>query len=110
MQMPQPQPDTPSKKKSKYQDYEGAPDNAVYFLFDVETTGSKRNWDRIIAMSFLACDEDGRLLDSFNKKINPGSVRINSFLSKNIHGMHIHHTIHILSHVSTQSPCPSPRH
>lgn len=92
MQMPQPQVDTPAKqrpkKKSKYQGYEGAPDNAVYFLFDVETTGSKRNWDRIIAISFLACDEDGKILDHFDKKINPGSVRINSFLSKNVHGMY----------------------
>ena len=57
--MPQTQVDTPAKqkpkKKSKYQGYEGTADNAVYFLFDVETTGSKRNWDRIIAISFLAC-------------------------------------------------------
>ena len=64
------------KKKSKYFAYEAAPDNAVYFLFDVETSGGKRNWDRIIAMSFLATDQDGRLLGSFSKRLNPGNVRI----------------------------------
>ena len=64
------------KKKGKYDDYESAPENAVYFLFDVETSGGKRNWDRIIAMSFLAVDQDGELLGSFSKKMNPGSVRI----------------------------------
>ena len=74
------------KKKSKYADYETAPDNAIYFLFDVETTGSKRNWDRITAMSFLAFNEDGQLIVVFSRKVNPGPVRISAFLTKHIHG------------------------
>ena len=74
------------KKKSKYVNYEAAPDNAIYFLFDVETTGSRRNWDRIIAMSFLAFKEDGQQIGVFSRKVNPGQVRISAFLTKHIHG------------------------
>ena len=74
------------KKKSKYANYEAAPDNAIYFLFDVETTGSRRNWDRIIAMSFLAFKEDGQLIGVFSRKVNPGQVSISAFLTKHIHG------------------------
>ena len=66
------------KKKSKYADYVTAPADAVYFLFDVETTGSKRNFDCIIALSFIAYDITGNLLDCFSQKINPGDVPINS--------------------------------
>ena len=75
-----------SNKKSKYDDFTTAPSDAIYFLFDVETTGSKRNWDRIIAVSFLAYDREGNLLGSFNRKINPGKVQVASFLSQNVHG------------------------
>ena len=39
-----------ASKKGKYANYVSAPSNGRYFLFDVETTGSKRNWDRIIFM------------------------------------------------------------
>ena len=63
------------KKKSKYENFEGAPDNACYFLFDVETSGSKRNFDRIIALSFMAHDETGRLLGAFSQKVNTGRRR-----------------------------------
>ena len=73
------------KKKSKYAEYVSAPTNAVFFLFDVETTGGKRNWDRIIAFSFLAYDNQGNLLGSFARTINPGSVKIDAYLSKNVH-------------------------
>ena len=73
-------------KKGKYVNYVSAPSNDRYFLFDVETTGSKRNWDRIIFMSVLAFDENGLLLGSFSKKVNPGKARISNFLSDNIHG------------------------
>lgn len=64
-------------------------------MFDVETTGSKRNWDRIIAISFLAYDEEGKLLGSFSRKINPGKARISNFLSDNIHGklLYIHELV-----------------
>jgi len=51
------------KKKGQYTDYVKPPENAISFLFDVETTDSKRNWDRIIAVSFLAYDTKGMLLD-----------------------------------------------
>ena len=74
------------KKVDKYAEYSTAPDNAVYFLFDVETTGSKRNWDKIIAMSFLCYDASGNKLDNFTTKINPGDVQISSYLTENIHG------------------------
>ena len=73
------------KKKSKYHAYESAPAKAVYFLFDVETTGSRRNWDKIIAISFLAYDVNGNELGSFSQLINPGDVGIDSYLSKFIH-------------------------
>ena len=59
------------KKKGKYADYESAPSDAVYFLFDVETTAPKRNYDRIIAISFFAHKEDGTLVGNFSTKINP---------------------------------------
>ena len=47
MQQKAPTPSQKNKKKKagKYDEYTTAPDNAVYFLFDVETSGSKRNWD-----------------------------------------------------------------
>ena len=73
------------KKNSKYINYESAPADAIYFLFDVETTGSKRNYDRVIAISFLAYDHHGNLLGHFSRMINPGGVRIASFLTKRIH-------------------------
>ena len=72
-------------RKSKYTEYTTAPGNAVYFLFDIETTGSKRNWDRIIAFSFLCYDEDGSQLGSFSRKINPGNVRISPYLTEHVH-------------------------
>lgn len=74
-----------NRKKSKYDTYEVAPSDAVYFLFDVETTGGKRNYDKIIAISFLAYNESGTLLGSFSRMINPGEVMIVSYLSKNVH-------------------------
>ena len=73
------------RKKNKYENFEGAPDNACYFLFDVETSGSKRNFDRIIALSFMAHDETGRLLGAFSQKVNPGGVVISHYLSKHVH-------------------------
>ena len=74
------------KKKGQYDDWVSAPTNGSYFLFDVETTGSKRNWDRIIFMSFLHYDKDGKLLGSFSHKVNPRKVRIANYLTNNIHG------------------------
>lgn len=86
-QAPTPKQNSKKKKSGKYDEYTGAPDNAVYFLFDVETSGSKRNWDKIIAFSFLCFDVNGKQLGTFTKKINPGSdVHISSYLTRNIHG------------------------
>ena len=79
--------DTPTdktKKKSKYEDYKVAPANGLYFLFDVETTGGKRNWDRIVALSFLTYDSEGTLFGSFSRQVNPGGVRINA-ICRGIH-------------------------
>ena len=73
------------KKKGKYADYETAPADPVLFLFDVEVTGPKRNFDRIIAISFLAYDVDGNLMGAFSRHINPDGVRINEYANK-IHG------------------------
>ena len=78
-------PNKRSRKTSKYADYTCAPSGAVYFLFDIETTGSKRNFDKIIALSMLAYDSDGNQLGSFSRLINPGSVTIDTYLTKNIH-------------------------
>ena len=77
------------KKKGQYDDWVSAPVDGDYFLFDVETTGSKRNWDRIIFMSFLHYNEDGDLLGSFSRKVNPGKVQIASYLTDNIHSKSI---------------------
>ena len=68
--------------------YEAAPPDAVYFLFDVETTGSKRNFDCIIALSFIAYDSTGKILDSLSQKINPDAVPISS-KAFGIHGEYI---------------------
>ena len=73
------------RKPTKYSTYVCAPKDAIYFLFDVETTGSKRNFDRIIAMSFLAYNSEGKLLDNFSRRVNPKGVRISSFLTKRVH-------------------------
>ena len=78
-------PTTKQKKKpSKYQNYKSAPINGVYFLYDVETTGSKRNYDRIIQMSFISYDDTGRLLSNFSRLVNPGKVRISHWIQNNI--------------------------
>ena len=77
------------EKKGKYDDYTTAPDSAVYFLFDVETTGSRRNYDKIIAMSFLSYDCHGNMLGSFSRKVNPGKVKISAYLTKHIHSKYI---------------------
>ena len=76
---------TSKKKKGKYDDYTTAPVNAVYFLFDVETTGGKRNYDRIIAMSFLCLDQNGKVISSFSRKVNPGRIKISAYLTRWIH-------------------------
>ena len=78
---------TRAKRKSKYQDYTTAPPDSIYFLFDVETTGSKRNYDRIIAISFLAYDQTGNRLGNFSTKINPDNVKVTAFLTHNVHGI-----------------------
>lgn len=79
-----PAPTTKKKKPSKYEHYQSAPDNAVYFLFDVEVTGSKRNYDRIIQMAFISYDDTGKLLDNFCRLVNPGKVRINQWIKDNV--------------------------
>ena len=76
-------------KKSKYAAYESAPVDAVYFLFDVETTGSKRNFDKIISISLLAYDSRGNKLDSFARLINPGGVPMVSYLTKHVHSKQV---------------------
>ena len=73
------------KKKGKYDDYTTSPANTVFFLFDVETTGGRRNYDRIIAMSYLCFDREGTLIGSFSRKVNPGKVRISAYLTRHIH-------------------------
>ena len=72
------------KKTGKYEHYQGAPDNGVYFLFDLEVTGSKRNYDRVIQMSFISYDDNGNLLDNFSRLVNPGKVRISHWIKNNI--------------------------
>ena len=74
-------------KTSKYAEFDLRPDNTIiYFLFDIDTTGSKRNWDHIIVFSFLCYDEDGSLLlGSLSRKINTGNVRINLYLTEHVH-------------------------
>ena len=79
-----------NEKKGKYANYEKAPANAVFFLFDVETTGAKRNWDRIISISVLACDRTGTLLGCFDQDINPEGVKINAYLTNRIHSKCAH--------------------
>ena len=97
---------TKKKKRGKYDDYTTAPDNAVYFLFDVETTGSKRNYDRIIAMSFLCLDCDGVLIAAFSRKVNPGNVRISSYLTRWIHSKcNIVTCMHSISHTHVCHTC-----
>ena len=86
------------KKKNKYEYYEGAPDNAYYFLFDVETSGSKRNFDKIIAMSFMAHDETGRFLGAFSQKVNPDSVIITHYVSKHVHSKLTLHFLDVIDH------------
>ena len=78
------EPTAKQKKPSKYQNYKSAPINGVYFLYDVEVTGSKRNYDRIIQMSFISYDDTGRLLDNFSRLVNPGKVRITHWIKNNI--------------------------
>ena len=48
----------------------------VFFLIDVEITGSKRNWDRAIEYAVLAYDSDGNKLGQFVRRVNNGQVRI----------------------------------
>ena len=79
------QPAQQQRKKGQYTDYESAPSNPALFLFDLEVTGPKRNFDRIITMSFLAYDVDGNLMGAFAPKINPCGVRINAICHR-IHG------------------------
>ena len=76
---------TNTQKKSKYAAYESAPTDAVYFLFDVETSGGKRNFDKIISISLLAYDSRGNKLGSFARLINPGGVPMVSYLTKHVH-------------------------
>ena len=78
------------KKSGKYAAYECAPDNAIYFLFDVETTGGKRNWDRIVAISLLACDDKGKILGSFTQLVNPEGVENSAYILNNIHSKLAH--------------------
>ena len=73
------------KKKGKYESYQKAPADSVYFLFDVETSGAKRNYDCIVAFSFLAYNLDGKLLGNYTQKVNPGKIQM-SAKAMEIHG------------------------
>ena len=48
----------------------------VFFLVDIETTGSKRNWDRGIEYCVIAYDQYGKLLQHFYSRVSNGGVRI----------------------------------
>ena len=48
----------------------------IYFLIDLETTGSKRNWDRGIEYCVMAHDANGRNLGTFLRRVNNAEVRI----------------------------------
>lgn len=66
-----------SKKRSKKNLYTDLPQGKrVYFLIDLETTGSKRNWDRGIEYCILAYTEDGKLVDQFYSRVSNDGVRI----------------------------------
>lgn len=94
------------KKKGKYDDYQKAPEDTVLFLFDVETSGSKRNYDCIVAFSFLAYDVKGRLLGNFAQKVKPGRVRM-SAKAMEIHGKVFEHNCVKLVCVVTLNPTHS---
>ena len=102
------------RKTSKYSAYECAPSNAVYFIFDVETTGSKRNYDKIIGIGFLAYDGQGTLLGTFERKINPGGVS-STYHAEKIHSkrnsrwMHSHKR-HAFTHSLTVTLNHKPSH
>lgn len=66
-----------TKQRAKKNIYHDLPQgNRVFFLMDLETTGSKRNWDRGIEYSILAYTEDGQLIDNFYSRVNNDGVRI----------------------------------
>ena len=48
----------------------------VYFLMDLETTGSKRNWDRGIEYCVIAHDVNASLLGTFVRRVNNDEVRV----------------------------------
>jgi DNA polymerase III epsilon subunit-like protein len=48
----------------------------MYFSFDIELTGPKRNFDRIIEIGAVAFDDTGQICGTFDERINPDGVKI----------------------------------
>ena len=65
-----------SRKKSTKKEFFKLTGRKKYLLLDVETTGSKRNWDRVLVFAWLVVNEDGVLEDSRTFWVHPGKVRI----------------------------------
>lgn len=78
----------PAKQKKKVQRYYGIPrgKKGVFLVFDVETTGSKRNWDIAIMYYFIVCDEAGTVLGRRLFRVNPGHIPI-TYAAYCVHGI-----------------------
>jgi hypothetical protein len=64
----------PTQKKKAT--YIPCPTKPVFFLIDLETTGSKRNWDRVIEIALIAYNESGTQLGVFESRISNSGVLI----------------------------------
>ena len=76
----------PVKKTAKNKEFVSISGTKMFFLLDVETTGSKRNWDVVIVYAWMVVNESGEVLDIQEFRVNPGKVRIKEAAYK-VHGI-----------------------
>ena len=75
-----------TKNKPKKKEFVKVTGSRVWFLLDIETTGSKRNWDVPIVWAWIVVDDDGQVLEEREFRVHPGNVSIKDAAYK-VHGI-----------------------
>lgn len=65
-----------TKAKKKKKEFVKLSKKKMFCLLDVETTGSKRNWDMAIVYAWMIVNEEGHIIDEREFRVHPGRVRI----------------------------------
>ena len=65
-----------AKKNTNKREFFKVTGSRVWLLLDIETTGSKRNWDIPIVWAWIVVAENGQVLEERECRVHPGNVSI----------------------------------